>query len=84
MTVQIAPVGGVILMVALAVGYFIYKHERQTPTGKGDVVAAVGCATAVLTALVLVFGGGGNPAPQIQAPAREGAAPVPTFPASGP
>ncbi|MGW6257009.1 hypothetical protein [Streptomyces sp. NPDC055085] len=84
MTVQIAPIGGVILMVALAVGYFIYKHERQTPTGKGDAVAAIGCATAVLTALVLVFGGGSNPAPQIQAPAGGGATPVPTFPPPGP
>ncbi|MER7983100.1 hypothetical protein [Streptomyces sp. NPDC095817] len=84
MTVQIAPIGGVILMVALAVGYFIYKHERQRPTGRGDVVAAIGCATAALTALLLVFGGGDKPAPQIQAPAGGGAAPVPTFPASGP
>ncbi|MFG2440946.1 hypothetical protein [Streptomyces sp. NPDC048508] len=59
MTVQIAPMGGVILLVTLIVGYFVHKHTaRQSPTGKGDPVATITCAGIVLTALVLIFGGG--------------------------
>jgi hypothetical protein len=57
LTVHIDSVGGVLLVVACVVGYFVYKHTRLTPTGKGDVVGAIACATAVLTALILVLGG---------------------------
>ncbi|MFI6494341.1 hypothetical protein [Streptomyces sp. NPDC050564] len=57
MTVHIDPVGGVLLVVALAVGYFVHKHTQQAPAGKGAIVGAIVCATSVLTALVLILGG---------------------------
>ncbi|MGW5129466.1 hypothetical protein ACWEQ7_36555 [Streptomyces sp. NPDC004069] len=79
MTVYIDPVGGVLLAVACIVGYFVYKHTRQAPTSKGDVVGAIGCATMVLTALVLIFGGN-HAVPQTPAPAGDGdTPPVPSW-----
>ncbi|WP_406100623.1 hypothetical protein OG698_00090 [Streptomyces sp. NBC_01003] len=57
MTVHIDAVGGALMMVACVVGYFVYKHTRQGPLGKGDIVGAIVCGTSVLTALVLILGG---------------------------
>ncbi|WP_406307194.1 hypothetical protein OHA61_39390 [Streptomyces sp. NBC_00885] len=57
MTVHIDPVGGALMVVACVVGYFVYKHTRQGPLGKGDIVGAIVCSTAVLAALVLILGG---------------------------
>lgn len=57
MTLYIDPVSTVFLAVSCAVGYFVYKHTRQGLVGKGDIVGAIVCATAVLTALVLIVGG---------------------------
>lgn len=83
MTVHIDPVGGVLLVVALAVGYFVYKHTQQAPAGEGDVVGAIGCAAAVLTALVLILGGG-HPAAPTPGPVGSGVPSVPASPAPGP
>uniref|UniRef100_A0AAU1M5P9 Uncharacterized protein n=2 Tax=Streptomyces sp. NBC_00148 TaxID=2903626 RepID=A0AAU1M5P9_9ACTN len=77
MTMHIDSVGGVLLMVACVVGYFVYKHTRPAPAGKGDVVGAIVCGTAVLTALVLVLGG----SQPVQAPAPAGGG-APVLPAS--
>lgn len=57
LTVHIDAVGGALMMVACVVGYFVYKHTRQGPLGKGDIVGAIVCGTSVLTALVLILGG---------------------------
>ncbi|WP_435217963.1 hypothetical protein [Streptomyces sp. bgisy034] len=83
MTVHIDPVGGVLLVVALVVGYFVYKHTQQAPAGRGDVVGAIGCAAAVLTALVLILGGGRAATPT-PGPAGSGAPSIPASPMSGP
>ncbi|MFF3990570.1 hypothetical protein ACFY0B_39160 [Streptomyces sp. NPDC001797] len=64
MTVYIDPLGGVLLVGACVVGYFVHKYTaRQEMTGKGDVVGAIVAATSVLTALVLIFGGDHTPPP---------------------
>ncbi|MEW2498246.1 hypothetical protein AB0942_32630 [Streptomyces nodosus] len=58
MTVNIDPLGGVLLVAAYIVGHIVYKHSaRQETAGKGDIVGAIVAATSVLTALVLIFGG---------------------------
>ncbi|MFE4626955.1 hypothetical protein [Streptomyces mirabilis] len=80
MTVHIDSVGGALLVVACVVGYFVYKHTQLTPTGKGDVVGAIVCATAVLTALILVLGGD-HTDPQTPSPTGGG---VPTSPTPRP
>jgi hypothetical protein len=82
LTVYIDPVGGVLLPVACTVGYFVYKHTRQAPTSKGDVVGAIGCAAAVLTALVLIFGSS-HTVPQTPVPAGDGT-PTVSSPTPGP
>lgn len=65
MTVHITDVGAAILVVACVVGYLVYRHSKTTPgsTSKGDLVGAITCGVAVLTALVLLFGGGANTPP---------------------
>ncbi|MFD7533787.1 hypothetical protein ACFV8E_40325 [Streptomyces sp. NPDC059849] len=83
MTVYFDPVGGVLLVVAFVVGYFVYKHTRQAATGKGDVVGAISCGVMVLTALVLILGGS-QPAPQTPAPAGGGAPLAPASPTPHP
>ncbi|MFE4678208.1 hypothetical protein [Streptomyces sp. NPDC056723] len=72
MTVHIDPVGGVLLVVAFAVGYFVYKHTRQGLVGKGDIVGAIVCATSVLTALVLILGGDHSQVPLPEPATNEG------------
>jgi hypothetical protein len=83
LTVHIDPVGGLLLVVALAVGCFVYKHTRQAPASKGDVVGAIVCATSVLTALVLILGGD-HQQPDTPAPAGGGAPPASSSPTPGP
>jgi hypothetical protein len=78
LTVHIDPVSGVLLLVALTVGYFVLKHTRQAPAAKGDIVGAIVCATSVLTALLLIFSGGGQQ-PSTPTPAG-GATDVPASP----
>ncbi|MFH8476193.1 hypothetical protein [Streptomyces sp. NPDC018000] len=70
MTVHITDVGAAILVVASVVGYLVYKHSQATPgpASKGDLVGAITCGVAVLTALVLLLGGGTDP----QTPATPG------------
>ncbi|MEU9095933.1 hypothetical protein [Streptomyces sp. NPDC048428] len=65
MTVHITDVGAAILVVACVVGYLVYKHSKTTPgsTSKGDLVGAITCGVAVLTALVILFGGGADAQP---------------------
>ncbi|MGW1651457.1 hypothetical protein [Streptomyces atratus] len=53
------------------------------PTGKGDVVGAIGCSAMVLTALVPILGGS-HPEPQTPAPPGGGAPSIPAPPAPGP
>ncbi|GGX46602.1 hypothetical protein GCM10010353_71450 [Streptomyces chryseus] len=81
MTVQIGEVGAVILVIGCLVGYFVFKHSKNTPgpASRSDVVGAIGSAVAVITALVILFGGGSEH--------REAPAPVPpqtvTVPTTG-
>ncbi|MFE6020813.1 hypothetical protein ACFQ6O_30075 [Streptomyces sp. NPDC056441] len=70
-------------MVTCVVAYFVYKHTRQAPTGKGNAVRAIGSNAMALTALVLILGGS-HPEPQTPAPARGGAPPNPASPIPGP
>ncbi len=65
MTVHITDVGAAILVVACIVGCLVYKHSKSTPgpTSKGDLVGAITCGVAVLTALLLLFGGGASTSP---------------------
>ncbi|NUK12724.1 hypothetical protein HRW18_33105 [Streptomyces lunaelactis] len=63
--------GEVILVIGCLVGYFVYKHSKNTPgtASRGDVVGAIASAVAVITALVILFGGGSEN--------RQAPAPVP-------
>lgn len=88
MTVHVSPLGAAIFVIGVVVAYFVYRHSATAlgPASRGDVVGAIGCATAVITALVLLLGGGvddrrseaplpvssGSPSPL--PPAAEGAA----------
>lgn len=83
MNLYINPLGGALLMVAFVVGFLVYQHTRQSPTDRGDVVGAIGCAAAVLTALVLILGGG-QPATPAPAPPGSVAPPRPASPTAGP
>ncbi|MFI1839455.1 hypothetical protein [Streptomyces olivaceoviridis] len=81
MTVNFDPLGGILLVGACVVGYFVHKHSaRQETAGKGDIVGAIVAATSVLTALVLIFGGDHTPPPS-SAPTGSG---TPSAPASPP
>ena len=80
MTVHIDPTGGVLLVVACFVGYFVYKHTtRQEAVGKGDIVGAIVAGTSVLTALMLILGGT-HPTPPASAPDEPGAPSASTSP----
>jgi hypothetical protein len=81
LTVNIDPLGGVLLVGACVVGYFVHKHTtRQDSAGRGDIIGAIVAATSVLTALVLIFGGDHTP-PPTSAPNGSG---TPSAPASPP
>ncbi|MEU3464967.1 hypothetical protein ABZ721_34080 [Streptomyces sp. NPDC006733] len=64
MTLHLTDLGGSILMIGCAVGYLVHRHSRTAPgaTASGDVVGAIGSAVAVITALLLLFGGGSETA----------------------
>ncbi|MFD4948653.1 hypothetical protein ACFWNT_40650 [Streptomyces sp. NPDC058409] len=62
--------------------YFVYKHTWQAPTGKGDVVGAIGCGATDLTAPVLILGGS-HPEPQTPALPGGGTPSIPASPAPG-
>ncbi|WP_328791083.1 MULTISPECIES: hypothetical protein [unclassified Streptomyces] len=70
MTLHIDDVGLLILAVGLFVGHAGYQHTRAASgaASEGDAVGAIGAAAAVITALFLLFGGGGSasaePAPR--------------------
>ncbi|MEU4038695.1 hypothetical protein [Streptomyces collinus] len=80
---NIDPLGGVLLVGACVVGYFVHKHTaRQDTAGKGDIVGAIVAAASVLTALVLIFGGDHTPPPP-SAPNGNGMIPsAPTSPST--
>lgn len=60
MTVHVTPLGAAIFVIGVVVAHFVYRHSATAlgPASRGDVVGAIGCATAVITALVLLLGGG--------------------------
>ncbi|MET9519939.1 hypothetical protein [Streptomyces sp. NPDC002994] len=60
MTVHISALGAAILVVGCFVGYLVFAHTKGTPgpATKGDVVGAIVSAVAVITALLLLLGGG--------------------------
>ncbi|MFJ6780132.1 hypothetical protein [Streptomyces yangpuensis] len=62
MILKIDDIGMAILGAGLLVGYAVHKHSRSAsgPASKGDLVGAIGAGTAVVTALFLLFGGGGS------------------------
>ncbi|MDQ0935064.1 hypothetical protein [Streptomyces turgidiscabies] len=62
MTVHIAPLGAAILVLGVLAGLIVYRHTQTTsgPASKGDIVGAIGAGVAVITALVLLFGGGAD------------------------
>ncbi|MFF9870544.1 hypothetical protein ACF1G0_35150 [Streptomyces sp. NPDC013953] len=70
MTVHIDPLGAAILVVGLVVGCLVYRHTRSSvgPTSRGDIVGAIASAVAVVTALVLLLGGGSKATAESEAP----------------
>ncbi|MFD5586721.1 hypothetical protein ACFWII_23370 [Streptomyces sp. NPDC127063] len=73
MNVYIEPLGAAIMLVGIVVGCTVYKHTRASsaPTSRGDIVGAIGSAVAVITALVLLLGGGNKPTPEGDNPAHD-------------
>ncbi|WP_149553068.1 hypothetical protein [Streptomyces marokkonensis] len=49
-----------ILLVGIVVGCIVYRHTRASsaPASRGDIVDAIASAAVVITALVLLLGGG--------------------------
>lgn len=60
MIVYIEPLGAAILLVGIVVGCIVYRHTRgsSAPASRGDIVGSIASAVAVITALVLLLGGG--------------------------
>lgn len=79
MNVYIEPLGAAIMLVGIVVGRIVYKHTRASsvPTSRGDIVGAIGSAVAVVTALVLLLGGGNKTATESENPASESSTSAP-------
>ncbi|MER6624171.1 MULTISPECIES: hypothetical protein [unclassified Streptomyces] len=71
MTVYIEPLGAAILLVGIMVGCIVYRHTRASsaPASRGDIVGAIASAAAVITALVLLLGGGNKATAESESPA---------------
>ncbi|MFE0578762.1 hypothetical protein [Streptomyces sp. NPDC058874] len=88
---HIDDIGMAVLGAGLLVGYAVHKHARSGTAPKGDLVGAIGAGTAVVTVLMLLFGGDGRqpaaaeprPSGRAVSAASTGIAAAPD-PASGP
>ncbi|MGW4824285.1 hypothetical protein ACWEP4_36460 [Streptomyces sp. NPDC004227] len=71
MNVYIEPLGAAILLVGIVVGCIVYRHTRASsaPASRGDIVGAIASAVAVITALVLLLGGGNKATAESESPA---------------